>query len=163
MERKSPRSSVSDLNSTKRWFCAVLLLVVLPSSSVSGFGLPACSSSGHSTKAPKRPQQAVPFNDRHQSRILLSAVGGDGQSEVESDQDPNSSTGEKDGILDRINSFLDTPILDANDRSEQGPVVDNLKAFVRRDPQVASVTFSIVALLAFVAIARFINFLAYGF
>ena len=36
---------------------------------------------------------------------------------------------EKDGtfLFDQINAFLDTPILDANDRSDQGAVAETLK------------------------------------
>ena len=52
-------------------------------------------------------------------------------------------------ILDKINKFLDTPILDANNRSNQGQLSELLKEFVRDEPELAQVTFSaiVVALL----------------
>eukprot|EP00535_Pseudo-nitzschia_heimii_P003857 CAMPEP_0197177096 /NCGR_PEP_ID=MMETSP1423-20130617/2824_1 /TAXON_ID=476441 /ORGANISM="Pseudo-nitzschia heimii, Strain UNC1101" /LENGTH=172 /DNA_ID=CAMNT_0042626589 /DNA_START=77 /DNA_END=595 /DNA_ORIENTATION=+ len=57
-------------------------------------------------------------------------------------------------ILDKINDFLDTPILDANDRSDQGPVAEALKEFVRDEPELAQVTFSVAVVAVLVAVTR---------
>ena len=56
------------------------------------------------------------------------------------------------GVLSKLNSVLDTPILDANNKEDQGPVINALKNFVRDDPDMASVTFSVVVVI-FMAIA----------
>ena len=55
-------------------------------------------------------------------------------------------------LLDKVNNFLDTPILDANNRSDQGAVAETLKEFVRDEPEIAQVTFSVVV-VAFLALA----------
>lgn len=113
----------------------------------------------------ERCRAGVKISRRHFVGLFTSSGGDDNsgsQDEIGSEQNQSGSP-EEEGVMDRINSFLDTPILDANDRSDQGPLVDKLKAFVRRDPQVASVTFSVVALLVFVLIARLYNLLTYGF
>lgn len=59
--------------------------------------------------------------------------------------------------LGKLNAFLDTPLVDANNRSDEGPVAEALKAFVRNDPQVASVTFSGVVILCLVIAVRVLN------
>lgn len=71
---------------------------------------------------------------------------------------------EKDGtfLFDQINAFLDTPILDANDRSDQGAVAETLKRFVRREPQIASITFSAVVVAFMFLLVRIYNFISYG-
>ena len=51
-------------------------------------------------------------------------------------------------------SFWDTPILDANDRRDQGPVAEALKKFVRAEPEVASVTFSVVVVIILLGLTR---------
>mmetsp|Transcript_4131 Transcript_4131/g.9829 ORF Transcript_4131/g.9829 Transcript_4131/m.9829 type:complete len:152 (+) Transcript_4131:108-563(+) len=55
-------------------------------------------------------------------------------------------------LFDKVNEFLDTPILDANNRSNQGALAETLKDFVRDEPELAQVTFSVavVAILALV-------------
>ncbi len=55
-------------------------------------------------------------------------------------------------LFDKVNDFLDTPILDANNRSNQGALAETLKDFVRDEPELAQVTFSVavVAILALV-------------
>ena len=50
-----------------------------------------------------------------------------------------------------LNALLDTPILDANTRG--GPL-EPVKAFVRREPEVAQVAASVLALSFFFALAR---------
>ena len=65
-------------------------------------------------------------------------------------------------LFDQINAFLDTPILDANDRSDQGAVAETLKRFVRREPQIASITFSAVVVAFMFLLVRIYNFISYG-
>jgi hypothetical protein len=62
----------------------------------------------------------------------------------------------------KINSFLDTPILDANNRNDQGVVAEILKDFVRDEPQVAQIAFSGVVLALFVLGIRIFNAIVYG-
>ncbi len=65
-------------------------------------------------------------------------------------------------LFDQINAFLDTPILDANDRSDQGAVAETLKRFVRREPQIASIAFSAVVVAFMFLLVRIYNFILYG-
>ena len=65
-------------------------------------------------------------------------------------------------LFDQINAFLDTPILDANDRSDQGAVAETLKRFVRREPQIASIAFSAVVVAVMFLLVRIYNFISYG-
>lgn len=67
-----------------------------------------------------------------------------------------------DGIFTRINSLLDTPILDANNKGDQGPITEALKDFVRDDPQLAQITFSGVLVLLFFVSFRLFNAVRYG-
>ena len=57
-------------------------------------------------------------------------------------------------LWDRANAFLDTPILDANNRSDQGAVAEALKEFVRDEPELAQVTFSVAVVAAMVLATR---------
>eukprot|EP00568_Trieres_chinensis_P009690 CAMPEP_0183307824 /NCGR_PEP_ID=MMETSP0160_2-20130417/19567_1 /TAXON_ID=2839 ORGANISM="Odontella Sinensis, Strain Grunow 1884" /NCGR_SAMPLE_ID=MMETSP0160_2 /ASSEMBLY_ACC=CAM_ASM_000250 /LENGTH=161 /DNA_ID=CAMNT_0025471505 /DNA_START=87 /DNA_END=572 /DNA_ORIENTATION=+ len=86
----------------------------------------------------------------------------DGEGGADPDADSPASDGDDGNVLSRINSFLDTPILDANDRTDQGALAEALKRFVRKDPQVASVTFSAVVLLSLTGLVRLLNFFTYG-
>jgi hypothetical protein len=80
-------------------------------------------------------------------------------SEEEPEEDLTSSIVEEENltVLEKINAVLDRPILDANDWSDQGPIVEPLKKFVRSQPEVASVTFSIIVVLGLLGTIRFIN------
>eukprot|EP00550_Attheya_septentrionalis_P009876 CAMPEP_0198287542 /NCGR_PEP_ID=MMETSP1449-20131203/6308_1 /TAXON_ID=420275 /ORGANISM="Attheya septentrionalis, Strain CCMP2084" /LENGTH=159 /DNA_ID=CAMNT_0043985503 /DNA_START=215 /DNA_END=694 /DNA_ORIENTATION=- len=60
-------------------------------------------------------------------------------------------------VLEKINAVLDRPILDANDWSDQGPIVEPLKKFVRSQPEVASITFSAMVILGLLGAVRFVN------
>lgn len=62
----------------------------------------------------------------------------------------------------KINSFLDTPILDANNKSDQGVVAEALKDFVRDEPQVAQIAFSGLVVVVFFAGVRIFNAIVYG-
>ena len=79
--------------------------------------------------------------------IEVTAVGGEeGSSESESSSEPSP--------FDKLNSFLDTPILDANNRQDQGFVAETLKEFVRNEPEVAQVSFSIVVVCILVLLLK---------
>jgi hypothetical protein len=91
------------------------------------------------------------------STILLRAT--DEDEPVGSNEDPNPPSK---NLFEQINDVLNTPILDANVRSDQGPVAEALKKFVRREPQVASVTFSVVVLATIALLFRLYNFVTYG-
>jgi hypothetical protein len=73
----------------------------------------------------------------------------DESSEIETPNETESSS-----ILDKINDFLDTPILDANNRSDQGAVAETLKEFVRDEPEIAQVTFSVVVVAVMVVVTK---------
>jgi len=70
---------------------------------------------------------------------------------------------EKEGILSKLNSVLDTPILDANNKEDQGPIINALKNFVRDDPEKASVTFSVVVVIFMAAATRGVMFVVNGY
>jgi hypothetical protein len=57
-------------------------------------------------------------------------------------------------IWSKLNSILDTPILDANDKKNQGAIVEALKRFVRDDAELASLTFSVVVVIGMAVAAR---------
>uniref|UniRef100_A0A6T6DXR0 Uncharacterized protein n=1 Tax=Craspedostauros australis TaxID=1486917 RepID=A0A6T6DXR0_9STRA len=101
---------------------------------------------------------------RHQrprsSRSQLSNSGNDGDKEA-SDQS-NAPQQQKSGsFLEQLNDALDTPILDANNKSDQGPIAEALKKFVRGQPEVASITFSAVVIIALIFIVRAVNYYLY--
>ena len=74
----------------------------------------------------------------------------------------NAAPKKESSLFDQINDFLDTPILDANDRSDQGAVAETLKRFVRREPQLASITFSAVVVAFMFLLVRLYNFISFG-
>ena len=85
--------------------------------------------------------------------------------ETTKDDDDNSAevlAKDDTSLFDQINAFLDTPILDANDRSDQGAVAETLKRFVRREPQIASIAFSAVVVAFMFLLVRIYNFILYG-
>lgn len=57
-------------------------------------------------------------------------------------------------LFDKVNDFLDTPILDANNRSDQGALAETLKEFVRDEPELAQVTFSVVVVAILALVTR---------
>lgn len=74
----------------------------------------------------------------------------------------NAAQKEESSLFDQINDFLDTPILDANNRNDQGAVAESLKRFVRREPQLASITFSVAVVAFMFLLVRLYNFISYG-
>lgn len=69
----------------------------------------------------------------------------------------SSEDSSEESLLDKLNSFLDTPILDANNRSDQGALAETLKEFVRDEPEIAQVTFSVVVVAIMVVLTRIVT------
>ena len=63
----------------------------------------------------------------------------------------------EESLFDKVNNFLDTPILDANNRSDQGALAETLKEFVRDEPEIAQVTFSVVVVAIMVVLTRIVT------
>jgi len=91
-------------------------------------------------------------------RLLLLSSSPSPENETTSDEEV-----EKANMLQKLNSVLDTPILDANNKADQGPVVNALKNFVRDDPEVASVTFSVVVVVFMAVLTRGAMFVVNGY
>ena len=114
--------------------------------------------------APSRQHQPVSFAHRHQQLSVRTALW---RLEATNDDDDTSPSNDAMGkeeasLFYQINDFLDTPILDANNRSDQGALAETLKRFVRREPQVASITFSAVVVAFMFLLVRVYNFISYG-
>jgi len=94
---------------------------------------------------------------RHYNMHLYATPPNDTDSDDKTDDsDSNSSP------FAKINSFLDTPILDANNKSDQGVVAEALKDFVRDEPQVAQIAFSGAVVVLFFVGVRIFNAIVYG-
>ena len=101
----------------------------------------------------------------HQLSVRTAAwrLGGTKDGEDDPSTSSNNATqNEGSSLFDQINDFLDTPILDANNRSDQGAIAETLKRFVRREPQLASITFSAVVVAFMFLLVRLYNFVSYG-
>mmetsp|Transcript_2141 Transcript_2141/g.4342 ORF Transcript_2141/g.4342 Transcript_2141/m.4342 type:complete len:157 (-) Transcript_2141:373-843(-) len=113
-----------------------------------------------STRARTQHDTAFPFTSRTACLRLSSPDNGNGN--ASSGDDANA----KDNIQvdaesplslwDKVNKFLDTPILDANNRSDQGAIAETLKEFVRDEPELAQVTFSVVVVVVLVLGTRLV-------
>mmetsp|Transcript_43300 Transcript_43300/g.85098 ORF Transcript_43300/g.85098 Transcript_43300/m.85098 type:complete len:143 (-) Transcript_43300:133-561(-) len=57
-------------------------------------------------------------------------------------------------LLEKIEAALDAPLLDPNDYSDQGWAAEALKEFVRGQPEVAQVAFSVVAFGVIFAVGK---------
>jgi hypothetical protein len=64
---------------------------------------------------------------------------------------------EEKNILQKFNDFLDTPILDANNRSNEGPVKEMLKNFSRDEPELAQISFSVVVILILLVVTKLVT------
>lgn len=96
------------------------------------------------------------------TQVGSSPSGDNEDASVEAPAKDDGADSESSNPLERLNSFLDTPILDANNRSNQGALSESLKDFVRDDPQMAQVTFSGIAVLFFLLVIRIANAVRYG-
>eukprot|EP00560_Eucampia_antarctica_P008098 CAMPEP_0197826598 /NCGR_PEP_ID=MMETSP1437-20131217/3541_1 /TAXON_ID=49252 ORGANISM="Eucampia antarctica, Strain CCMP1452" /NCGR_SAMPLE_ID=MMETSP1437 /ASSEMBLY_ACC=CAM_ASM_001096 /LENGTH=147 /DNA_ID=CAMNT_0043427105 /DNA_START=187 /DNA_END=630 /DNA_ORIENTATION=- len=70
------------------------------------------------------------------------------------DDDDSGGGGGSNSLLDQLNDFLDTPILDANNKSDQGPMAEALKNFVRDESELAQITFSVAVVSIIFLILR---------
>ena len=113
--------------------------------------------------APSRQYQPVSVAHRHQ-QLVRTALWRLEATNDDDDTAPSNDAMDKEetSLFDQINDFLDTPILDANNRSDQGALAETLKRFVRREPQVASITFSAVVVAFMFLLVRVYNFISYG-
>eukprot|EP00534_Pseudo-nitzschia_fraudulenta_P000215 CAMPEP_0201131518 /NCGR_PEP_ID=MMETSP0850-20130426/42938_1 /ASSEMBLY_ACC=CAM_ASM_000622 /TAXON_ID=183588 /ORGANISM="Pseudo-nitzschia fraudulenta, Strain WWA7" /LENGTH=151 /DNA_ID=CAMNT_0047401569 /DNA_START=98 /DNA_END=553 /DNA_ORIENTATION=- len=88
-------------------------------------------------------------------RSTRSENNSDDETENEATTVTNTAASAEDrSPLEKLNRFLDTPILDANNRSDQGAVAETLKEFVRDEPEIAQVTFSVVVVAMMVLVTR---------
>jgi len=81
---------------------------------------------------------------------------------AQSGDDEEDNTNFSKNPFAKINSFLDTPILDPNNKNDQGPVAEILKDFVRDEPQLAQVAFSGIVVTIFFVGLRIFNAVRYG-
>lgn len=101
-----------------------------------------------------------PLSHRVRARIDFDGGGGDGSDDTEPEFTETWGSAEGaigDSLLSKMNELLDQPLLDANFRSDEGPVKEALKSFVRNDPTIASVAFSVAATSFFVLLIRLVN------
>mmetsp|Transcript_26791 Transcript_26791/g.44656 ORF Transcript_26791/g.44656 Transcript_26791/m.44656 type:complete len:144 (-) Transcript_26791:113-544(-) len=76
----------------------------------------------------------------------------------EAEEEPELAAVEEDkSILQKFNDFLDTPILDANNRSNEGPLKEALKEFARDEPELAQVSFSVVVIAILLVITKLVT------
>ena len=68
----------------------------------------------------------------------------DGDENANAEEEEEEDTVAAGSLWEKVNQFLDTPIVDANNRTNQGPVQEVLKEFVRDEPELAQLTFSLV-------------------
>jgi len=88
--------------------------------------------------------------------MLHSSPGDTGNSDKEEEEIVREVDEAPPSLWDKVNNFLDTPILDANNRSDQGAVAETLKEFVRDEPEIAQVTFSAVVVAIMVLVTRLV-------
>lgn len=70
---------------------------------------------------------------------------------------------EEESLFSKINKALDTPILDANNKDDQGALVEGLKKFVRDEPELSSISFSVIAVIFFAVLTRGTMYLINGY
>lgn len=93
---------------------------------------------------------------RARPTALRSTPSEDDETET-TEGEASSEDSSEESLLDKLNSFLDTPILDANNRSDQGALAETLKEFVRDEPEIAQVTFSVVVVAIMVVLTRIVT------
>ena len=108
----------------------------------------------HGTTQNNLPEQWT--NVVHAKAGVLRSSPDDEDKPTTADEASNETPSEE-SVLDKINNFLDTPILDANNRSDQGALAETLKEFVRDEPEIAQVTFSVVVVAIMVVLTKVIT------
>ena len=89
--------------------------------------------------------------------MALRSTPSEGDETETTEGEASSEDSSEASLLDKVNSFLDTPILDANNRSDQGALAETLKEFVRDEPEIAQVTFSVVVVAIMVVLTRVVT------
>ena len=154
--------------STACVFVRVAILAVLifsttealtaPSSSVSrGFVVVPGAAAGRALSAERHrriQQTSLRFGTIPILRLRSATDDGNENESTNSVAEEAGDGGNEKSLLDKVNDFLDTPILDANNRSNQGAVAETLKEFVRDEPEIAQVTFSVVVVAIMVLVTR---------
>jgi hypothetical protein len=79
----------------------------------------------------------------------------DDQSDLSTDE--GEAVEEEKNVMQKFNDFLDTPILDANNRSNEGPVKEMLKEFSRDEPELAQMSFSVVVILILLVVTKLVT------
>mmetsp|Transcript_29372 Transcript_29372/g.79515 ORF Transcript_29372/g.79515 Transcript_29372/m.79515 type:complete len:146 (+) Transcript_29372:136-573(+) len=139
---------------TTTTFATVTLLLALSSLSVVpivGFSIPATIKGVREKSAATRGASSS-----SRSTMLHSSPGDTGNSDKEEEEIVREVDEAPPSLWDKVNNFLDTPILDANNRSDQGAVAETLKEFVRDEPEIAQVTFSAVVVAIMVLVTRLV-------
>lgn len=145
--------------------CVAVLVLAVISSQATAF-TPLVVVVGFAAGGPAAPhtQRSVPRHaavvNMAQTITALSAASDKNEEDVPTSSDVSKRKDKS--IFDQINAALDTPILDANERSDQGAIAEALKGFVRSEPQLASISFSAVVVVLLFILVRFFNFLSYG-
>lgn len=141
---------------------AVLVLAVISSQATAFTPLVVVVgfAAGPAPHTQRSPRHAL-VNMAH-TITALSAASDENEEDLPTSTSSNVSKSKDKSIFDKINAALDTPILDANERSDQGAIAEALKGFVRSEPEVASITFSAVLVVFLFILVRFFNFLSYG-
>lgn len=121
-------------------------LVGRPSAFSKGSAFPTIPSGTSSGVSKPRIHHGQPLRFETKPVLRLRSTPGDNDEPVVEET--------KSSVLDKFNDFLDTPILDANNRSNQGAVAEVLKEFVRDEPEIAQVTFSVVVVALMVLATR---------
>ena len=129
-------------------------LVVVPKPSFQrGIGpCPLVGMAGPQQQLPLRIKNVHPTVDMTTTALRSNSDEGSGDETNTETREDDDESEEEGSLFDKINNFLDTPILDANNRSDQGAVAETLKEFVRDEPEIAQVTFSVVV-VAILALA----------
>jgi hypothetical protein len=98
------------------------------------------------------------FKSWSSSCLFVKAVDDDDEEDESTSQEEVAvEDQEEKSILQKINAFLDTPVLDANNLSNEGPLKEALKGFVRDEPDLAQITFSVLVVIILVALIRLVN------
>ena len=126
---------------------AVTALLVRPSPSSRGLSCAIADSTKFRTQSLQSDANAI---------VALRTTQGDDDNNDSVNDNDNEDSSEP-SLLDKLNKFLDTPILDANNRSDQGAVSEVLKEFVRDEPEIAQVTFSVAVVAILVLVTKFVT------
>ena len=81
----------------------------------------------------------------------------DGDANANAEEEEEDTVVVAGSLWENVNQFLDTPIVDANNRTNQGPVQEVLKEFVREEPELAQITFSLVVVAVLFLVTKVVT------